>query len=48
MSAQLKNLCDNKASLTMMKQIKKWGDQLDSYEKEMNGLLKKVSNANEP
>jgi hypothetical protein len=35
----LKDLWDNEAALPMMKQIKKWVDQLTSYEKDMDRLL---------
>jgi hypothetical protein len=42
-----KPLLDNQAAIPMMKQIKKWVDQLNSYEKEMDGLLKGNTDAKE-
>jgi len=41
-SGSLKDLWDNQAALEMLKHIKKLVDLLNSYESEMNGLLKAV------
>lgn len=39
----LKNLWDSKAALPMMKQIKKWVEQLEIYENQIDALLEGVS-----